>query len=77
MVSLLLGSYLAVDLFLLCLGFVQMLRQESQAAQVLAITLLWPWVVLRAILRIGLRIIKKLIGIAGKTLSEMRMILGV
>ena len=77
MVSLILGSYLAVDLFLLCLGFVQMLRQESQAAQVLAITLLWPWVALRAILRIGLRIIKKLIGIAGKTLSEMRMILGV
>ena len=32
--------YLGVDLFLLCLGFVQMLRRKSRAPQVLAITLL-------------------------------------
>ena len=77
MVSLLLAIYLAIDLFLLGLGFIQMLRQESQAAQVLAITLLWPWVVFRATLSIGLRIVRQLGKIAGKTLYEMRVILGV
>ena len=77
MISLILGIYLAIDLFLLGLGFIQMLRQESQVAQVLAITLLWPWVVFQAALSIGLKIIRQLRVIAGKTLYEMRSILGV
>ena len=54
-----------------------MLRQESQVAQVLAITLLWPWVVFQVTLSIGLKIIRQLGVIAGKTLYEMRLILGV
>jgi hypothetical protein len=75
--TLCLAIYLAIDLILLCLGFVQMLRQESQVAQVLAITLLWPWVVFQAALSIGLKIIRQLRVIVGKTLYEMRLILGV
>jgi hypothetical protein len=72
MISMVLGIYLAIDLFLLGLGLVQMLRQESRAPQVLAITLLWPWMVFRAILRSGLRIVRELGTIANKTLREMR-----
>jgi uncharacterized membrane protein len=75
--TLCLAIYLAIDLILLCLGFVQMLRQESQVAQVLAITLLWPWVVFQAALSIGLKIIRQLRVVVGKTLYEMRSILGV
>jgi hypothetical protein len=69
--------YLGVDLFLLCLGLVQMLRHESRTPEVVAITLLWPWVVFRASLSIGLKIVRELGMIAGETLNEMRMILGV
>jgi hypothetical protein len=72
MVSSILAIYLVVDLFLLGLGFIQMLRQEGQAAQVLAITLLWPWMVFRAILRSGWWIVRELGTIANKTLREMR-----
>ena len=72
MVSLLLAIYLAVDLFLLCVGFIQILRRESRAPQVLAITLLWPWIASRTILRIGLSLLRELATIAGKTLGEMR-----
>jgi len=72
MVSLLLAIYLAVDLFLLGLGFVQMLRRESRAPQVLAITLLWPWMVFRTMLRSGWRVVRELATIVGKTLGEIR-----
>jgi hypothetical protein len=77
MISLIFGIYLAIDLILLCLGLIQMLRQKSQVAQVLAITLLWPWVVFQVTLGIALKSIRQLGVIAGKTLYEMRLILGV
>jgi hypothetical protein len=72
MISIVLGIYLAIDLFLLGLGFVQMLRHASRAPQVLAITLLWPWMAFRSILRSGWWIVRELGTIAGKTLREMR-----
>ena len=72
MISMVLGIYLVIDLFLLGLGFFHMLRHESRAPQVLAITLLWLWMVFRAILRNGRWIVRELGTIANKTLREMR-----
>jgi hypothetical protein len=72
MITIILGIYLAINLFLLGLGFTQMLRHASRAHQVLAVTLLWPWMAFRSILRNGWWIVRELGTIAGKTLREMR-----
>jgi len=74
--SLCVAIYLAIDALLLSLGFVSMLRQKSHVAQVLAITLLWPWIVFQVFLDLGLRFARRLGVIAAKTLYEMRLILG-
>jgi hypothetical protein len=58
MITIILGIYLAINLFLLGLGFTQMLRHASRAHQVLAVTLLWPWMAFRSILRNGWWIVR-------------------
>ncbi len=52
-----LAIYLFSDLMLLGYGLVAMLRHGDEVHQVLAIALLWPWLVLRALAKDGLTLL--------------------
>lgn len=66
-----LSAYLAVDLAILLQGFVSMIRENGNAAQVLAFALMWPWLLARVILGLTRNILWDLAQIARVTLKEM------
>ncbi len=70
-----LSIYLFGDLMLLGFGLVEMLRRDLKAHEVLAVTLLWPWLVLRALTKDGLTLLGQLKIIAHKTWHEIRLLL--
>jgi len=68
-----LAIYLLSDLLILGYGLVAMLRYGSGAHQVLALTLVWPWLVLRTLAKDGLTLLSQLKVIVHKTWDEIRI----